>query len=40
MPLLVPDWIISVFVVTGGIFWILAFGWLAGFLAEKLGANK
>lgn len=40
MPDLMPDWLISLFVLTGGLFWILAFAWLVGFLAEKIGITK
>jgi len=40
MPILVPEWIIAVFVITGGIVWILAFALLVGFLAEQMGITK
>lgn len=31
---------ISIFVVTGGIFWILAFAYFVGWAGEKLGIEK
>jgi hypothetical protein len=36
----VGDFIIGLFAITGGIFWILAFAWFVGWFAEKQGINK
>jgi hypothetical protein len=33
----VPDFIIGTFVITGGIFWIAAFAYGVGVIADKLG---
>jgi len=34
------EFMIGLFVVTGGIFWILAFAYLVGYVAEKFGIEK
>ncbi len=34
------EFIIGIFVVTGGVFWILALAWFSGFIFEKFGISK
>lgn len=33
---MLPEFLIGLFVITGGIFWILVFAWAVGFVAYKL----
>lgn len=37
---MLPEFIIGLFTITGGIFWILAFAWAVGFIANKMGISK
>ena len=34
----IPEWMVGLFCVTGGVVWILAFAVMVGVIAEKMGA--